>query len=227
MSAHDAREDQRAELLIRSEDLEQPGGVVEVSGAYLPREVPRRGSGARVERPGQIRREPGSRKQPDRSGAEPGKDGLRPVPEKEGGGPNAQPLVVRLVLVAVERVVHEGPAHAGAVQRQDVVPRRGPVHRRPAHDGAPVEGQAEDCLGPVRVALHERVGDHQGHHGEAKLDALGIEAEEHAEAQRELPPEEGDRLRVPELAGRQRSLLRPRHPAVQVSVPEIVDGAPR
>lgn len=115
MPAHDAREDQRAELLIRPEDLEQPGGVFEVRRAYLPREMTRRRGSTRIERPGQIRCQAGSREQPDRRRPEPGENGLRPVTEEESGGPDAQASVVRLVLVAVERVVHEGPAHARAV----------------------------------------------------------------------------------------------------------------
>ena len=227
MPAHDAGENQRAELLIGPENLEQAGRVLKVCRTDLPSKVPRRSGGANIKRPGQPRCEPGSPKKRHRCSREPRKNGLSPLPEQEGGGSNAETLVVSLVLVAVEGVVHERPADARPVQRQNVFPRNGLVDGGPPHDGAPVKSQAQNRLRPVRVALHERVGDYQRHHREAQLDALDVEAHEHAQAQGQLSSKEGEGLGGSQLPRRQRPLLCPSNLTVQVSIPQVVDGAPR
>ena len=74
-------------------------------------------------------------------------------------------------LVGVDGVVDDGPGDATGVERQADGPGAGAEGGRGAEEGAPVEGEAEEELGPVGEALHERVGHHQRQRRGAQHDA--------------------------------------------------------
>ena len=86
-----------------------------------------------------------------------GEDGARAIAEQERGGTDPGVDVVGLVLVRVDAVIDERPEHPAGVERECDGPVHGARHGGPAEKRAPVEGEAEDGLGPVCDALHEWV----------------------------------------------------------------------
>ena len=125
----------------------------------------------------------------------------------------------------IDRVVAERPEEAGDVQRErrrrQVAGDRGPADQR-----APVEGQAQERLGPPGDPLHERVHDHQRQRCQAEQDGEAVEAEQDEQPDQKLQGEECQRLAGGQLAARQRPVARALDPGVEVAIGEVVDHAP-
>mmetsp|Transcript_11526 Transcript_11526/g.35040 ORF Transcript_11526/g.35040 Transcript_11526/m.35040 type:complete len:322 (-) Transcript_11526:135-1100(-) len=154
-------------------------------------------------------------------------DLLVPAAKMERSGLDANLDVVRLVLVGVDRVVHQGPRHPGQVERQSDPQVQATVDRRPPKECAPVDGQAQHRLGPVGDPLHQRIG-HDEREGRG-AEGLGerVQLKQDPEAERELRAEEGDRTGRGDLPRGEGSRPRPLHLGVQVPVPQVVYRAPR
>lgn len=186
--------------------------------------------------------------QRDLHGGEAGEHGLGVRGVAQGDALDAGAGVVAQVHVRVDHVVEDRPGGAAGVEEQGGRRRRrgeqrghaaaaagagaerGRQQQRHAERGeaderAPGEGQPEHELRVVRDALGERVGGDEQQRGHGDGEARGRQLQQHREPRGELDGRVGERGARGEGAAGERPVARPRDERVQVSVPEVVDGA--
>ena len=160
MSAARPEEQNEADVAIGAEAAEAVFRVVDVEGGDLPGELKTDESEGEEENQVRAGKEGGQRPKHDGDRIEGANPGRAFLAEFQRCRFEAEHQVVFGILMGVDGVIADGPGD-GAEVEQDRGQFQPVFVRRPADQSAPVEGEAEDELRPVREALHVRVDQHQ------------------------------------------------------------------